>query len=302
VNSVPYDETLERVVEDCFAGRTLQQPLELINFAFTVDGVSRACTHQLVRTRLGAGYMQHGGRDNDWRHRSFRMPETIRRVINEVDQTPDRETDVTRKLVHCLRNREALEDLEEFGPNLRSTLTNYLRMGKRIYAALVDAGVPWQDARRFLWMGTETYLHVNYNYLALQGFLANRLEFVMDWEINCVAQLMLRAVRMACPPLMSQYLGSHSDRAQRAMFDGLGSWPPDGKWPSEYEKCAICGRSVRHHFDYGDHELAILDAKSRTHRRDQMPFWVLSPASMKGEPIEWIPTNGRYPYPRTGGL
>ena len=52
----------------------------MISFAFTIDGVSRACTHQLVRTRIGAAVLQHGGRDNDWRHRNWTLPETIRRA------------------------------------------------------------------------------------------------------------------------------------------------------------------------------------------------------------------------------
>jgi hypothetical protein len=67
-------------VESCFAGKTLQQVLEGVTFDFCIDGVSRAFTHQNVRTRLGAGFMQHGGRDNDWRHRGWTMPETMNRM------------------------------------------------------------------------------------------------------------------------------------------------------------------------------------------------------------------------------
>ena len=87
-----------KYVEACFAGKTLQQALELITFAFTVDGITRACTHQLVRTRIGAAVMQHGGRDNDWRHRKWTLPETIRRAcvrthatgsITEEDLSPE---------------------------------------------------------------------------------------------------------------------------------------------------------------------------------------------------------------------
>jgi thymidylate synthase ThyX len=139
---------------------------------------------------------------------------------------------------------------------------------------LVDAGIPWQDARRVMWMGTQTYIHDQYNYLALQGVLANRLEHIMDWEFNCVAQLMLREVKMQCPPLFSKYLGSHSDKAKAAKFAGLESWPPDGKWPVPD---------------------AVKDLP-RQHTAEQMPFFVLHPSSMAGGPIKWIVTNGTYPH------
>ena len=96
----------------------------------------------------------------------------------------------------------------------------------------------------------------------------------MDWEFNCVAQLMLREIKIHCPPLLSRYLGSHSDKAERAKFAGLESWPPDGKYPVPFEHLST----------------------PRTHRPEQMPFFVLHPASMAGGPVQWIPTNGRYPH------
>lgn len=246
-------------VESLFAGRTLPQAKELISFAFTIDGVSRACTHQLVRTRIGAAFMQHGGRDNDWRHRSFRKPETIRRA--EEENT-------------TLWNLDLL-DINEFWTawSLEDVIRDHVATARHIYAALVDAGVPWQDARFLLPEGMTTYIHATYNYAALEGVLANRLEHVMQWEINCVAQLMLREVKMKCPPLLSKYLGSRSDKLGKAALAGLESWPPDGKYPVP-DECKNL---------------------PRTHRPEQNPFWVLHPDSMAGGPVVWVPTNGTYP-------
>jgi len=147
-------------------------------------------------------------------------------------------------------------------------------MGRNLYAALVDAGIPWEDARRLLWMGTATYIHIDYNYIAFRDMQANRLEHIMDWEINCVAQLMQREVRMKCPPLLSKYLGSHSDLAGVAKFAGLQSWPPDGKHPIP----------------------PGMESLPREHRPEQNPYWVLHPSSMAGGPIQWVPTNGTYPH------
>jgi thymidylate synthase (FAD) len=263
----------EAYVEKCFAGQTLQQILEGIHFWFLIDGVSRACTHQLVRTRIGAAMMQHGGRDNDWRHRDWTMPETVYRACARMDMKEASEkgdfgesciTDMTPIKQYIQRKRRGYT-------SLWAVISDYLQEGKQLYAALVDAGIPWQDARRLLPIGTQTYIHINYTYLALKGMLANRLEHVMDWEINCVAQLMLREIRMQCPEMMWKYLGSHSDRQERAVFKDLESWPPDQKYPADYVP------------------------ETRTHRPAQNPFWVLHPSSMAGGPIHWVQTDGVYP-------
>jgi hypothetical protein len=159
--------------------------------------------------------------------------------------------------------------------------------------------------------------------------LSNRLEHIMDWEINCVAQLLLREVNMKCPPLLAKYLGAASDRAGRDMFAGLESWPPVGKYPNPYEQCADCGHSQGNHHrpesssglmqqafaDNPDlmeceacvrssskdlpsafHEYVPKDTLPRTHTPEQNPFWVLHPDSMAGHPIiGWVATNGTYP-------
>jgi len=276
------NDTERGYVEACFAGRTLQQVLERITFSFCVDGCTRAETHQIVRTRVGAGFMQHGGRDNDWRHRGWTMPETLARAC-DLDEL-GRPADNTAFLSGDLGDRQgcvidwtpidAFIHQQDRAHGLRGAIQAYLDEGKALYGALVDAGIPWQDARRLLWMGTQTYIHCDYNYVALRGVLGNRLEHVMDWEVNCVAQLMLREVRMKCPPLMAYYLGSHSDMAKVAKFAGLESWPPDGKWPVPPAQRDL----------------------PRQHTAVQMPFWVLTPAAMNGGDIEWIATNGTYPH------
>lgn len=263
-------------VESCFARKTLQQVLERITFSFLIDGCTRACTHQLVRTRIGAAMMQHGGRDNDWRHRPWVMPETIRRACETyADRDLPDLSDVLPGPRHCIADWRPIDELlSDDGQHrtLRTFIENYLQTGRDLYAALVDAGIPWEDARRVLWMGTATYIHIDYNYIALRDVLANRLEHIMDWEINCVAQLMLREIKMKCPPVFSKYLGSHSDLAKVDKFAGLQSWPPVGKWPVPTE----------------------LQSLPREHRPEQNPFFILAPESMAGGPIRWIATNGSY--------
>jgi thymidylate synthase ThyX len=305
-------------VESCFAGKTLPQVLERISFSFLVEGCTRACTHQLVRSRIGAAFMQHGGRDNDWRHRPWVMPETIRRACRaqEVGVLAERFSSciVDWGPIEAYLGRTPHFDGFPWNgtdPTLRGAIEQYLDNGRRLYAALVDAGIPWEDARRLLWMGTSTYIHCDYNYLALQGVMARRLEHVMDWEINCVAQLMKREVAMKCPPLFAKYLRSASDIKGQAAFAGLQSWPPDGKYPNPYERCKNCGHAPGNHKKGGsDPDVCEVcsrtnnscpdyipeDSLPREHRPEQNPFWVLYPESMAGGPIRWIPTNGTYPH------
>lgn len=328
-------EEQQAYVESCFAKKTLQQVLERITFSFLIDGCTRACTHQLVRTRIGAGMMQHGGRDNDWRHRPWVMPETIRRACevhtvlgkDEVEFDDTGNVRLPPDLKHCITDWDPIYHFMDSitgGESERSTLqieiSEYLDRGRNLYAALVDAGIPWEDARRLLWMGTATYIHIDYNYLGLAGVMGNRLEHIMDWEINCVAQLMLRELKMKCPPLLSKYLGSHSDLAGKDMFAGLQSWPPVGKYPNPYERCE-CGHPKANHdymnldgspgaqgmtclVCYREHieplctQYRPVDALPREHRPEQNPFWVLHPDSMAGGPVVWVPTNGVYPHQR----
>lgn len=319
-------------IEACFAKKTLQQVLERITFSFLVDGCTRACTHQLVRSRIGAAMMQHGGRDNDWRHRPWVMPETIRRACMDQEQSSNIRDANEPGIKSCITSwnpvAQYLGQTPSFDtyhsmniggdPSLRQAIYQYLDNGRRLYAALVDAGIPWEDARRLLWMGTATYIHLDYNYIALRDVLANRLEHIMDWEINCVAQLMLREIKMKCPPIFSAYLGSASDLAGRAMRAGLESWPPDGKYPNPFERCTVklkegdrewvCGEpkySAIHNdavsgqyvgARLGYHPYQGADSIPREHRPEQNPFWVLAPSSMNGGPIKWLPTNGTYPH------
>ncbi len=325
-------------VESCFAGKTLPQILELITFNFVIDGCTRAATHQIVRTRQAA-FMQHGGRDNDWRHRRFTMPETMERMcqVNEQFARAVAEGEITKRggatsegrrlakqqvkdgieranFKHCITTWGPFDRLDErldlgdesSTPTLREQIEFVVGQAKTLYAALVDAGIPWQDARRVLPIGLQTYIHEVYDWPTLKATLGNRLEHVMDWEHNCIAQLMLREIHMKCPPIFAKNLGSQSDFAGAAKFAGLESWPPDGKWPNPNEVCAYCHKSSTNHdrdqaeelrqeYSSSIHEYVPMDTLPRTHRPEQNPFWILHPDSMKGGDIVWIPTNGTWP-------
>jgi thymidylate synthase ThyX len=282
-----------QTVEAIFDGKHLSNALEALTFCFLVDGCTRAATHELVRSRIGASFHQHGGRDNDWRNRKWTVSEALARAC-DVDRcgvalpsTHAVDPSVLKeKFFRYLEEMKVsvlgidIDRVTQFmeGGDLDRLLYLVLAMQKAFYGASVDAGLAWQDARRILGIGHQTYLHCNYNFLALKGVLGHRLEHgACDWEIDCVAQLMQLEVVRNCPPIIAKQLVSNSDRAGVNKFATLYSWPPNGKHPTP----------------------SNWDPNRKTQfRREQMPFWVLDPFCYRDRtfPVTWIPTNGTYPH------
>jgi len=139
--------------------------LEHAHFVFGVEGISRACSHQLVRHRL-ASYSQQSQRYVTLRE--------VRAVIPpEVEGRPD--------LASLFR--EKLEELWAF------------------YARLVDEGVPAEDARYILPNACETKIVVSMNARELRHFFSLRLCRRAQWEIRALALAMLREVGGIAPRL-----------------------------------------------------------------------------------------------------
>jgi len=95
-------------------------------------------------------------------------------------------------------------------------------------------GIPFQDARSILPLSTQTFIIASYDFLALKGFLANRLCRNSQHEIHTVAKLMLAEVRRVFP-LLAKYMVSHCDRAKKCLYHGK-LFEPCGKWPREYNR------------------------------------------------------------------
>jgi thymidylate synthase (FAD) len=155
------------VVAKALRGQTLGNALEAAKFTVAYSNISLTTSHQLVRTRVGAAHAQNGGRDNDWRHRAVRIPQTI------ADS------------------------------GLRPVWEEAIAKSKAAYAAALDEGMPFQDARFILPSGSVTYLVTSYDYRSLQGLLANRLCLNMQWEIVWCAWELRRLVVEHCPLLGS---------------------------------------------------------------------------------------------------
>lgn len=140
--------------------------LETVVLTFSMDGLSRATTHQLVRTRVGAVFGQFSQRANNVSQFNMRVPQIL-----EERMPPGA----------LRRYQESITHLNRF------------------YESAIKHGVPFQDARYVIPEGVETSLTASYNLLSLISTIKRRICNRMQWEVNYVARLMADQVVEALP-------------------------------------------------------------------------------------------------------
>jgi thymidylate synthase (FAD) len=143
--------------------------LEHANFTFGIEGISRACSHQLVRHRL-ASYAQQSQRYVSHRERFAAV------TPPSIEQHPE-----------LLQRYQALLDQIH-----------------DVYRELLDAGVPAEDARFVLPNAAQTKLVLSMNARELLHFFNLRCCRRAQWEIRNLAKEMLRLVRPVAPLLFAQ--------------------------------------------------------------------------------------------------
>ena len=143
--------------------------LEHASYTFAVDGVSRALTHQLVRHRIASFNQQ------SQRYVKFKgeIP-----MVNPATVAADPECD---RLFD-----EAAAAVAE------------------AYRALVDAGIPAEDARYLLPNACETKMVVTMNARSLQNFFHLRCCSRAQWEIRQLAEEMFRLVYPVAPHIFAK--------------------------------------------------------------------------------------------------
>lgn len=142
--------------------------LEHASFTFGIEGISRACSHQLVRHRL-ASYSQQSQRYVSHRERFAAV------TPPSIGARP--------------------ELAERYGALLDGI--------HALYRDLLEAGIPAEDARFVLPNAAETKLVVTMNGRELVHFFELRCCRRAQWEIRAMAVAMLRLVRQAAPLLFA---------------------------------------------------------------------------------------------------
>lgn len=140
--------------------------IEHASFTFSVEGVSRALTHQLVRHRL-ASYTQQSQR--------YVTYETLEHYV-----TPK----------SILENEEAKKIYDDALMNISGT-----------YQKLLNQGVPKEDARFILPNAAKTNILITMNARELRHFFNLRCCERSQWEIREMATEMLKQVKRVAPAI-----------------------------------------------------------------------------------------------------
>jgi thymidylate synthase (FAD) len=139
------------------------------HFTFLVDGISRACSHQLVRHRP-ASYSQQSQRYVAMKAYPYVTPDSVKEKVVEIDS-----------------RKYSYDDLMDF-------------IG-RFYEALVEEGVPKEDARFVLPNACTTRIVFTMNGEELVHFLRLRTCTRAQWEIRKMAIEMLKLLQSKYPEL-----------------------------------------------------------------------------------------------------
>lgn len=138
--------------------------LEHASYTFAIDGVSRACTHQLVRHRL-ASFNQQSQR------------------YVRFDEAPN----------------VVVPDSVNADPELRKVFDEAIDASYEAYRRLAEAGVPAEDARYVLPNACESKIVVTMNIRELLHFFELRCCNRAQWEIRELANRMLELVKPTAP-------------------------------------------------------------------------------------------------------
>ncbi len=139
-------------------------PFKHISFIFSVQGISRVCSHQLVRHRL-ASYSQQSQRRTKLIF-DFIVPSSI-----------------------------------EKNPKTMLLWKNYMLRAYQTYMDFQRLGIPLEDARYILPQSIATHLVVTMNARELFHFFEERLCGKSQWEIRQLANKMLLLCRKVSLPI-----------------------------------------------------------------------------------------------------
>lgn len=162
----------------------LQQALEAETISFAVSGVSRACTHQLVRTRK-ASFNQQSQRATFYGEQpEVRMPESIWR-----------------------------------NPRAREAALEAIGAAHRAYAIAAEEDISYQDARYMLSEGTTNFIVCTYSVREFVNTFSYRACYLFQHEISAVFRRM-RELVLEQHPWMEPHIKISCERSGKCHFQG----------------------------------------------------------------------------------
>ncbi len=177
-------------------------PMEHASFTFGIEGISRACSHQLVRHRI-ASYSQQSQRYVNGESFEFVTPPEIEnneRAFKAYKKVIDMQSDAYKEI----RNALVAENIkEQYGEKYRGTdeeiMEAFKADNKSAYSALLKKAN--EDARFVLPNACTTKIVCTFNTRSLHNFFAHRCCNRAQWEIRMVAEQMLLQCLEVAPAL-----------------------------------------------------------------------------------------------------
>ena len=162
----------------------LQTALESQTIVFAVTGVSRTCTHQLVRSRRAAFHQQSQRASYVGDHPEFRMPESVWRK-----------------------------------PDVRLKWINAIMASHDAYRYACEADISYQDARFILPEGTTNFIMLEYPVREFLNVYAYRACHMFQWEISAVMRE-CRRVLLEAHPWLEPYVKITCEKTKVCEFQG----------------------------------------------------------------------------------
>lgn len=141
---------------------------EHVSFTFSIEGISRACSHQFVRHRFFSFTQQS--------QRYVKLNEPIFIIPPSIENNPS-----------------AIKVFEEVMENIRKS-----------YKQLLSLKIPEEDARFVLPNATETKMVATANARELMHFFKLRLDIHAQWEIRDLARKMFDSVCQVAPHIFNE--------------------------------------------------------------------------------------------------
>lgn len=171
---------------DMLAEMGHESPFEHVTFTFGISGISRACSHQLVRHRI-ASYSQKSQRYVDECQFEYVTPPAI--------EDSQELQDIYQDTMHLIENR--------YDTIRQALASKYVESGMAQKDAEKKAN---EDARMVLPNACTTSIIVTMNVRSLWNFFKHRCCNRAQWEIRRVANQMLTICQTLAPDLF-RYAG-----------------------------------------------------------------------------------------------
>ena len=225
-SAVGVDEITQKLTEEeiaryvnMLASIGHESPLEHVSFTFAIEGISRACTHQIVRHRI-ASYSQQSQRYVKLEQFEYIVPPAIennpeaKRIFIEAMERDQKAYDELVDLLledilidkhaadygSCIR--EILKENPDAVPDRSKVLDLYAENFLKDYRKAEKQAI--EDARYVFPNACETKIVVTMNARSLLHFFNVRCCNRAQWEIREMATEMLRECKKIAPALFKK--------------------------------------------------------------------------------------------------